>query len=74
MTLDSQQQKNQLLEQLHRVQIAGPYHEAVQQVVQVQDMIQTVAAAEIKPPESVPTPAVPIIPQPAAPESQKASK
>lgn len=48
MIFDSQQQKNDLMEQLHRVQISGPYHEVVQQVVKTQDMIQAVAAGEVK--------------------------
>ncbi len=50
MTLDSQQQKNQLFNLLNQVQISGPFHEAVQQVVQTQDLIQAVAAAEIRTP------------------------
>ena len=70
MILDSQQQKNQLLNLLQRVEIKGPYYETAQQFVQVEDMIQAVAAANIAPPEapsSAPAaPAAPMV-QPAAP-------
>jgi hypothetical protein len=74
MILDSQQQKNQLLQLLQMVEVTGPFVTAQQQVIQVQDMIQTVAAADIKPPEPVSTPASPITSQPAAPEAQKTGK
>lgn len=52
--LESQQQKNQLLQLLQMVEITGPFVTAQQQIIQVQDMLQTVATAEVKPPEVKP--------------------
>jgi hypothetical protein len=69
MILDSHQQKSQLMEQLHMVQISGPYHEALKQVVQTQDLIQAVSVAEIASPKMPTVPASQTSPmvQPAVP-------
>lgn len=51
MTFDSPQQKETLFGILQMVQINAPVNVARQQIIQVDDMMQAVAAGEVKPQE-----------------------